>query len=100
MIFFTMIFHAGLILTYLVVISLNLLDTFWAIVFPAATSAFTILVIKTFFHGHPEGLVEAARIDGAGEFTIVISLSVIYLNDTSRCPAFASTNGTRKSHVK
>ncbi|MEK8127264.1 carbohydrate ABC transporter permease [Paenibacillus filicis] len=112
MIFFTMIFHGGMIPSYLVVKNLGLIDSYWAVVLPAASSAFNIMVIRSFFQSLPESLDEAARIDGAGEFRIlflvVIPLSkpiiatftlffmvqfwneffsaVIYLNDTTRWP--------------
>ncbi|NOU69697.1 ABC transporter permease subunit [Paenibacillus sp. LMG 31461] len=111
-IFFTMIFHGGMIPSYLVVKSLGLLDSYWAIVLPAATSAFNVLVIRSFFQSLPESLDEAARIDGAGEFRILFSVviplskpiiatftlffmvqywneffsAVIYINDTNRWP--------------
>ncbi|MBN2980299.1 MULTISPECIES: carbohydrate ABC transporter permease [Cohnella] len=111
-IFFTMIFHGGLIPNYLVVKSLGLIDSLWAIVLPAATSAFNIMVIRTFFQSLPESLDEAARIDGAGEFRILFSIviplskpiiatftlffmvqywneffsAIIYLNDTTQWP--------------
>ncbi|OAS18223.1 carbohydrate ABC transporter permease [Paenibacillus oryzisoli] len=111
-IFFTMIFHGGMIPSYLVVKSLGLLDSYWAIVLPAATSAFNVLVIRSFFQSLPESLDEAARIDGAGEFRILLSVviplskpiiatftlffmvqywneffsAVIYINDTNRWP--------------
>lgn len=111
-IFFTMIFHGGMIPSYLVVKSLGLLDSYWAIVLPAATSAFNVLVIRSFFQSLPESLDEAARIDGAGEFRILFSIviplskpiiatftlffmvqywneffsAVIYINDTNRWP--------------
>ncbi|RAU91989.1 carbohydrate ABC transporter permease [Paenibacillus sp. YN15] len=111
-IFFTMIFHGGLIPSYLVVKNLGLIDTYWAIVLPAASSAFNIMVIRSFFQSLPESLDEAARIDGAGEFRILFSVvlplskpiiatftlfflvqywneffsAVIYINDTNRWP--------------
>ncbi|MNQ92949.1 L-arabinose transport system permease protein AraQ [compost metagenome] len=111
-IFFTMIFHGGMIPSYLVVKSLGLLDSYWAIVLPAATSAFNVLVIRSFFQSLPESLDEAARIDGAGEFRILLSVviplskpiiatftlffmvqywneffsAVIYINDMNRWP--------------
>ncbi|THF73626.1 carbohydrate ABC transporter permease [Cohnella fermenti] len=111
-IFFTMIFHGGLIPNYLVVKNLGLIDSLWAVVLPAASSAFNIMVIRTFFQGLPESLDEAARIDGAGEFRILFSIvlplskpiiatfalffmvqywneffsAIIYLNDTTRWP--------------
>lgn len=111
-IFFTMIFHGGMIPSYLNVKNLGLLDSYWAIVLPAASSAFNIMVIRSFFQSLPESLDEAARIDGAGEFRILFSIviplskpiiatftlffmvqywneffsAIIYLNDTNRWP--------------
>jgi putative aldouronate transport system permease protein len=111
-IFFTMIFQGGLIPSYLVVKNLGLINTYWAIVLPAASSAFNIMVIRSFFQSLPESLDEAARIDGAGEFRILFSIvlplskpiiatftlfflvqywneffsAVIYINDTNRWP--------------
>lgn len=111
-IFFTMIFHGGMIPSYLVVKNLGLIDSYWAVILPAASSAFNIMVIRSFFQSLPESLDEAARIDGAGEFRILYSVvlplskpilatfalffmvqfwneffsAVIYLNDTSRWP--------------
>ncbi|ANE48914.1 ABC transporter permease [Paenibacillus swuensis] len=76
LIFFTMIFSAGLIPTYLLVQSLGLLDTYWAIILPGATNAFTVFVMKTFFQGLPESLDEAARIDGAGEVRILLAVVI------------------------
>ncbi|MDF2926449.1 MAG: transporter permease [Paenibacillaceae bacterium] len=111
-IFFTMLFHGGMIPSYLVVKNLGLIDSMWAIVLPAASSAFNIMVIRSFFQSLPESLDEAARIDGAGEFRILFSIvlplskpiiatftlffmvqywneffsAVIYLNDTTKWP--------------
>lgn len=76
MIFFTMIFSAGLIPNYLLVQSLNMLDTYWALMLPSATSAFTIMVMKTFFQSLPESLFEAARIDGANELKILMTIAL------------------------
>ncbi|WP_312883368.1 carbohydrate ABC transporter permease [Paenibacillus germinis] len=73
-IFFTMLFSAGLIPNYLLMKSLGLLNTYWALILPGATNAFTIMVMKTFFQGLPESLDEAARIDGAGEVRILWSV--------------------------
>ena len=39
----------------------------WIYILPALVNAWNIIVIRTFFQGLPEGLVEAAKIDGAGE---------------------------------
>ncbi|MEK5444969.1 MULTISPECIES: ABC transporter permease subunit [unclassified Fredinandcohnia] len=67
----TMLFSGGLIPTYLVVQSLGMLNTIWAIVIPGVVGAWSILVAKTFFEQTiPDQLVEASKIDGASDFTI------------------------------
>ncbi|MCC5875158.1 MAG: carbohydrate ABC transporter permease, partial [Candidatus Sumerlaeia bacterium] len=50
----------------------GLLNTWWALWLPywAGGQIFGILLFRTFCEGIPESLFEAARIDGAGEFTI------------------------------
>lgn len=75
----TMFFGGGLIPTYLVVKSLGMLDTIWALVIPGAVSVWNIILARTFFRGLPKELNEAAKIDGASDlmifFRIVIPLS-------------------------
>ncbi|WP_127488992.1 carbohydrate ABC transporter permease [Paenibacillus ehimensis] len=73
---FTMVFSGGLIPKYLLIKSLGLLDSYWALILPGATNAFTVLVMKTFFQSLPESLDEAARIDGAGEPRILLSVVI------------------------
>jgi len=76
----TMLFNGGLIPTYLIVQSLGLLDSVWALIVPGAIATFNVLVMKSFFENLPEELFESARIDGAQEFRIlwqiVLPLSV------------------------
>ncbi|WP_409344094.1 carbohydrate ABC transporter permease [Paenibacillus sp. MBLB4367] len=76
MMLFTMVFSGGMIPKYLLIKWLGLLNTYWALILPAATNAFTILVMKTFFQNLPESLDEAARIDGAGEVRILVSVVI------------------------
>jgi putative aldouronate transport system permease protein len=75
----TMIFHAPLIPNYLLVRSLGLLDTLWALMLPGAISAFNLFVMRSFFLSIPNELIESARIDGAGEvrtlWSIILPLS-------------------------
>lgn len=67
-IFFTMIFSGGMIPSYIINTKyLHLNDTMVVYILPALVNAWNIIVIRTFFQGLPEGLVEAAKIDGAGE---------------------------------
>lgn len=71
MITITMFFGGGLIPTYLVVRDLHLINTVWAILFLSLTSAWNIIVTRTFMGSSiPEEIQEAAMIDGADDFGI------------------------------
>ena len=74
MIVFTMFFSGGLIPTYLLVISLGLGNTLWALVLPSAISSFNLIIMRTYFNNIPDGFEEAARIDGANDFLILIRI--------------------------
>ncbi|MFD5838388.1 carbohydrate ABC transporter permease [Streptomyces collinus] len=67
----TMFFSAGLIPTYLLVQSLGLMDSYLALILPSAISVFNILVLRGFFMGISQELIDSARIDGAGDFRIL-----------------------------
>ncbi len=79
-IFFTMLFGGGLVPSYIINSTyLHLDNTIWIYILPSLVSAWNIIIIRTFFQGLPEGLVEAAKIDGASEiytyFKIILPLS-------------------------
>ncbi|MBD2843688.1 carbohydrate ABC transporter permease [Paenibacillus sp. IB182496] len=71
---FTMFFSGGLIPMYLNVRELGLYDTPWALLLPGAISAFNLVVMRTFFQTIPDSLVESAKIDGAGDFRILLRI--------------------------
>lgn len=74
-ILFTMLFSGGLIPTYLVVQSLNMLDTIWAVIIPNLVGAWSVLVARAFFEQNiPVELLDASKIDGASEFKIFLSI--------------------------
>jgi putative aldouronate transport system permease protein len=77
---FCMLFSGGMIPTFLIVRSLHIFDTIWALVLPGAIAITSLIVVKTFFQGLPAGLEEAACIDGANDlqifFKIVLPLSM------------------------
>jgi multiple sugar transport system permease protein/putative aldouronate transport system permease protein len=109
---FTLLFAPGIIPAYLVVKQLGLLNSYWSLVLPTAINAFNVIVMRAFFMGLPHELLESARIDGAGELTIlrrlVLPLSravlaviglfyavsywnaffnaLLYMNDTTKWP--------------
>ncbi|MCX3064326.1 carbohydrate ABC transporter permease [Streptomyces beihaiensis] len=70
----TMFFGAGLIPTYLLVQSLGLTDTYLSLILPSAVSVFNILVLRAFFMGISPELTESARLDGAGDLRILLTI--------------------------
>lgn len=71
---FTMYFSGGLIPFYILLMNLNLLNTFWVYVIPGAVNAFFVMTGINFFSGIPESMIEAAKIDGSGELGIFIKI--------------------------
>lgn len=72
---FTMFFSGGLIPTYLVVKSLGLVGTFWALLLPGAVSVYNLIIMRTFFQNTiPTELQESAVMDGASNFRILLSI--------------------------
>ncbi|UAL47137.1 carbohydrate ABC transporter permease [Sutcliffiella horikoshii] len=65
-----MFFNGGMIPTYLVVRSLGLLNTPWAIILPGAVGVWNLILARTYFKAIPIELKEAARIDGASDLMI------------------------------
>ncbi len=63
----TLFFSGGLIPTYLTVKAYGMLNSIWAIVLPGAIATYNLLITRTYLMQQiPEGLVEAAEVDGAG----------------------------------
>lgn len=73
---FTMFFSGGLIPFYLIIRSLGMLDTVWAILLPGAVSAYNVLIMKTFFMGIPTSLAEAAEMDGLSQLGILVRITL------------------------
>ncbi len=71
---FTMLFSGGMIPGFLLVKSLGLVNTYGALWFPGLVSVYNMLVLRTFFVGIPDELVEAARIDGCGEWRMLLRI--------------------------
>ncbi len=68
---FSMLFSGGMIPTFLVVKSLGMINSYWSLLLPGAISAFNLIVLKNFFQQLPEGLEEAAKIDGCNDLRIL-----------------------------
>jgi putative aldouronate transport system permease protein len=76
LLFFTMIFNGGLVPWYMVYTQLiPLKDTIWAYIVPSLINAWYVLIMRTFFRATvPDELLEAAKLDGAGEFRTFFSI--------------------------
>lgn len=74
--FFTMLFGGGLVPSYIVVSQvLHLKDTIWALILPMSISAFSILIMRTFFKTMvPDAIIESGKMDGAGELRVFFYL--------------------------
>ncbi len=78
---FTMFFSGGMIPTYLLIRSLNMVNTFWVMIIPGAVGVWNVIIARTFFQSTiPDELLEAAIIDGCSNAkffrSIVLPLSM------------------------
>ncbi|MDT0395194.1 MULTISPECIES: carbohydrate ABC transporter permease [Streptomyces] len=71
---FTMFFTGGLIPNYVLITSLGLKNSVWAIALPNAISVFNLLVMKAFFESLPSELEEAAQIDGLSTYGVLLRI--------------------------
>lgn len=76
MIVFTLLFSGGIIPTYLVIKSIGLIDSVWAMILPNLVGSFNVLIVKSFLEQLPEELFESAKIDGAREFRILWQIAM------------------------
>ena len=61
---------------YLVLENLHMLDTLGAVILPAVFSTFPVFILHRFFKAIPQEILEAARLDGAGEFRIFCQIGI------------------------
>ncbi len=69
---FTMYFSGGLIPSYMVIKSLNLIDSFWVFILPGLVNVFWMLLVRTYMEGLPAELEESAKLDGANDLKVFI----------------------------
>ena len=70
----TMFFGGGLVPTYLLIKSLGMLDTIWAIILPGAVNVWNIILSRTYFQSLPKELIESSKIDGADDLQTFIKI--------------------------
>ena len=74
---FTMLFNGGLVPTYMMwTQSFHIKNTLWALIIPGLLmNGFYIIMMRSFFQANiPDALIEAARIDGGGEYRILFQV--------------------------
>jgi len=71
---FTMYFSGGTIPIYLNVKEFGLLDSMWSLIIPGIMSTYNMIIMKSFFTSLPGELEEAATIDGANDFQILLQV--------------------------
>ncbi|OMF34638.1 ABC transporter permease [Paenibacillus sp. FSL H8-0548] len=74
LIIITMFFSGGIIPTYLIVKETGLLNSIWSLILPVALSPFNLILIRNFFQAVPDSLEESARIDGASNIRVLMSI--------------------------
>jgi putative aldouronate transport system permease protein len=104
-VFFCLLFSGGMLPWYILLTKyLHLKDTIFVLIAPYLVSSVNVLIMKNFFKGIPNSIVEAARIDGSSEYntffkivmpiskpvfaTIGLFVAVFYWNDWMTCSLF------------
>lgn len=73
--YFTTLFSGGLVPYYLLIRqTLNLADSYLALLLPLLFSVYNLLIMKSYILGIPESLIDAAKIDGCGEFRTLVQV--------------------------
>ncbi len=69
-------FSGGIIPNYLLIDSLGLMNSIWALILPSSVSFGTVLVFMRYFNSLPEELEESARLDGANDIIILFRIMI------------------------
>jgi ABC-type sugar transport system, permease component len=74
MILVTMLFNGGIVPMYLLMKELHLTNTIWSVIFAYGLNTFYMIIMMNYFQSLPESLMEAAKLDGAGEWRVLIDV--------------------------
>ena len=74
LILITMVIDGGIIPFYMVVRNLGMIDTYASLIIPMAIQTYNLILMRNFFKGIPESLMESARLDGASEMRTMVSI--------------------------
>ncbi len=76
MLTFTMYFGGGMIPTYLIYYNLGLVGSRWALIVNGLINTYNLIILISAFREMPEALEESARLDGAGDWTILFRIVI------------------------
>lgn len=71
---FTLVFNAGMVPNYLLVKGMNMVNTYWSIIIPILTNAWSLIVVRNFMMAIPSELEEAAKIDGCNDIQVFVRI--------------------------
>lgn len=74
LVIFTMLFNVGMVANFMVVYSLGLKNTIYAILLPTAINVYNMVIMRTFFQNIPEELYESANLDGANDMRTYLQI--------------------------
>lgn len=74
LVLFTMIFQGGIVPLYLVMRDLHLTNTIWSVILCSGMNTFYMFLMYNYFQSLPDSLIESAKLDGAGEWTILFRI--------------------------
>ncbi len=74
MVIITMYFSGGIIPTFVVVKNLGLYNSLWSLILPNVIATYLLIIMRTAIVGVPKELEESARLDGAGELTVLMKI--------------------------
>lgn len=74
LVIFQMLFHGGIVPTYLTMKEYNLLDNIFVMILPVAVNTYYLIIMMSYFRNVPEALEEAGRIDGANDIQILLRI--------------------------
>jgi len=76
LIILSMYISGGTVPMYLLVTNLHLKNTIWALILPALIGTFNMILARNYFLSLPDSLEEAAKIDGATEFSVFLRIII------------------------
>lgn len=71
-----MLFNAGIVPTYIVVVKLGLIDSVWSLIWPSAVNIFNLILLRNYFWSVPREIEDSARIDGATDWQVLWNIVV------------------------